>query len=76
MTILEQMATSAAFVPSTTMEYFALQLAKRLEDTGDIHWYLRSVDHFSRGKLLSIFHSVQSVAPAGRSAAFRTSLHH
>ena len=56
--ILDRVADSAArnrsagFHPATTQEYFALQLATKLEDGGSARHYAELADRYSEGQLL------------------------
>jgi hypothetical protein len=76
MSILDQMAKPSAFVPTTTQQYIALQLAKRLSDTENVRWYLRSLENFGEARLLEAFHSIQAVAPSDLASVFRSLFHH
>ena len=55
--ILDRMAhpTTGSFRPKTVSEFFALQLARKLDDVERLHTYLILVEHHSEDSLLQAF---------------------
>jgi len=76
MNILEKLAKSQDFRPTTTQEYVALQIARYLKDTSDIRWYVRSIEHFGQDRLFSALQAVQRVSPVEQTSAFRSRFQH
>jgi hypothetical protein len=76
MNILEKLAKSQDFRPTTTQEYVALQLARYLKDTSDIRWYVRSIEYFGQDRLFSALQAVQRVSTVERTHTFRSMFHH
>ena len=62
--ILDQILKEEQFAPTSTQEYFALQLARRLSDDAAVKLYVRYVEHHSPNHLLHIFHRVKSYPDA------------
>ena len=60
--ILDQLIESKQFVPTTTEEFLALQLAKRLDDEDAIGKYLQYVAHHPAPHLLQQFHRAKRSA--------------
>ena len=60
--ILDEIAQSRQFIPSTTDEFLALQLAKRLDDEDAIGKYLHYVAHQPAPHLLQQFHRAKRSA--------------
>jgi hypothetical protein len=74
MSILDQIAKSEPFRPSTVHEYMALQLAKRLNDVDALDWYLRQVAHVERERLFDTLQKCNSIAVPQRAEQFRSLL--
>jgi len=54
--ILDQMSQpQGAFRPTTTVEYFALQLARKLNDMKRLRSYLTLLEHHSQQRVLTAF---------------------
>jgi hypothetical protein len=53
--ILDQMLQPEPFIPSSVNEYFALQLARRLDDDAAVRLYLHYVEHHPTNHLLNIY---------------------
>lgn len=70
--ILDQISSSKQFVPATTDEYLALQLAKRLGDELAIGRYLHYIAHHPVSHLMRQFHRAKSEDDPARS--FHSSL--
>ena len=58
--ILDQMLRPEQFIPSSTDEYFALQLARRLDDGAAVKIYLHYVEHHPSNHLLNIYSNVKA----------------
>jgi hypothetical protein len=76
MSILEKLAKPEVFQPASDNEYVALQLARQLNDTDNIHWYVRSIECFGQDRVFSALQAVQSIVSGERAAAFRSRIHH
>ena len=59
------LAKSQSFRPQSVTEYTALQLAKKLSDTGRLWKYLPLFDHYDLSLILEAFINVQSRDLAG-----------
>jgi len=70
--ILDTMGKPRQFVPATTDEFLALQLAKRLGDESSIHRYLHYVEHHPIPHLLRQFYRAKMDADPAQS--FHSSL--
>jgi hypothetical protein len=60
--ILDQLIEPNQFIPTTTEEFLALQLAKRLDDEEAIGKYLHYVAHHPASHLLQQFHRAKRSA--------------
>jgi hypothetical protein len=58
--ILDQMLQPEQFIPSSVDEYFALQLARRLDDDAAVGLYLHYVEHHHSNHLLNIYSKAKS----------------
>jgi hypothetical protein len=58
--ILDQMLQPEQFIPSSVDEYFALQLARRLDDDAAVRLYLHYVEHHPSNHLLNIYSKAKS----------------
>ena len=58
--ILDQMLQPEQFIPSSVDEYFALQLARRLDDDTAVRLYLHYVEHHPSNHLLNIYSNVKA----------------
>jgi hypothetical protein len=59
------LATAQSFHPESVTEYTALQLAKKLSDTGRLSKYVSLLDHHDLSLILEAFINVQSRDLAG-----------
>jgi len=70
--ILDRMLQSQQFIPATTEEYLALQLAKRLGDEFAIKRYVHYVAHYAAAHLVRLCHAAKREEDPAR--AFHSSL--
>lgn len=67
MGILDRVSQSLArLAPETLNEFFALQLAKNLNDIGRVREHFRLVEQHPRELILAAFHAVAEAEPAER----------
>lgn len=76
MNFLDQAATTAAFIPKSVQQYFALRLAKFLQDEPDLMWYLRQVERAGMENLLQVLRSVQAPQLADWAKRFKLAFQH
>jgi hypothetical protein len=74
MTILDKFVRSAAFVPTSVNEYFALQLARILKDESNLSFYLQVCDHFSQDHVLNVYRQVTTDSAVSAAEQFRSSI--
>jgi hypothetical protein len=74
--ILDQVArTRGEFRPETTQEFFALQLARKLNDAASVRSYLELTERFSEDFLLSVYRTTLDQGKGnGMSERFRVEL--
>lgn len=55
MNILDRFQDSTAFTPASPAQYFALQLARKLEDVQHLPDYVRLAERFGEDHLLAVY---------------------
>ena len=74
MSILDKFVRSTAFVPTSVNEYFALQLARILNDELNLSYYLHVCDHFSQDHVLSVYRQIAAKSAVPAAERFRSSI--
>ena len=71
--ILEQLSNSAAFLPSTPLQFLALRMAVHLQDLSSLSRYLVLFEHFPKELLLQAYQEAQRAGSLGEGffTAFR-----
>ena len=73
--ILYQMVSPPAqYVPQNGIQFFAIQLARKLEDLAHLPDYISVVEHYPRQILLQVYRRVVKKGPSGRFERFREEL--
>lgn len=77
MGILDKFPSSADFVPNSVQEYFALQLARKLQDLSNIYYYVQLCQRHSQGRIMSAYRSMPANRPkAIQIERFRSHFNH
>jgi hypothetical protein len=72
MSILDKFVSPTAFVPSSVGEYFALQLAQKLDAVDDLHFYLQICERFGQDHVLNVYRQLAVTSGPGASELFRS----
>jgi hypothetical protein len=75
MSILEQFRGHSAFTPTNLNEFFALQLARRLNDVSNAEWYVPLCEQFGTDHLLSVYRSEIAAGEVNLAERFKLHFH-
>ena len=75
MNILDRFSTQATFTPASLDDYFALQLARRLNDSSNVSCYVQLCGRFGKDHLLSVYRTEIAAGELDLAARFRSHFH-
>ncbi len=75
MNILDRFSTQDTFTPASLDDYFALQLARRLNDSSNVSCYVQLCGHFGKDHLLSVYSTEIAAGELDLAARFRSHFH-
>ena len=75
MIILEQFPSHGIFTPTNLNEFFALQLARKLNDASNAGWYVPLCEQFGTDHLLSVYRSESVAGEVNLAARFKLHFH-